>query len=158
MGSCPGSYGRNAPVRSILRKVLTRASARGPSHPALAPCFPQQDVGVLVGVDPMTTTFYKAMNEHGFSDHETASVRKTLTCPRCGFNFSLVYARAFACQGCSEAVRGCNKVRCNKCDYDFPILNSTDIQNTEQQRSLSDHMSSFMYNRGTDRGISSFNR
>ncbi|MBE6522503.1 MAG: hypothetical protein E7Z62_05180 [Thermoplasmata archaeon] len=106
----------------------------------------------------MTTTFFKAMNDHGFKDTETASVRKTLTCPRCGFNFSLVYARAFACQGCSEAVRGCNKVRCNKCDYEFPILNSTDIHNKDQQRILSDHMSNFMYNRGTDRGISSFNK
>lgn len=66
-------------------------------------------------------TFFQAMNEHGFSDNSTASVRKTLTCPRCGFNFSLVYARAFACQGCSEAMRGCPKVRCNKCDFEFPI-------------------------------------
>ncbi|MBE6527882.1 MAG: hypothetical protein E7Z64_01750 [Thermoplasmata archaeon] len=106
----------------------------------------------------MSTTFFQAMNDYGISNNETASVRKTLTCPRCGFNFSLVYARAFACQGCSEAIRGCPKVRCNKCDYEFPLSASQDVQNKIQERSLADHMSNFMYTRGTDRGWSSFNR
>ena len=44
--------------------------------------------------------FFEAMRAKGFSNCTTASVRK-LTCPDCGFQFSLVYARAVACQGCS---------------------------------------------------------
>lgn len=103
-------------------------------------------------------TFYQAMNDHGFSNNTTASVRKTLTCPRCGFNFSLVYARAFACQGCSEAFRGCPKVRCNKCDFEFPIQQSADVWDAGQERVLADHMSDFMNQRAVDRGWSSLNR
>lgn len=98
------------------------------------------------------TTYYEAMRAHGFSDVTTASVRKTLTCPHCGFKFSLVYARTFACQGCSEAVRGCPKVRCNKCDYEFFINNSTEIHNDYQQRVVSDHMGNIMVKRMNEFG------
>ncbi len=101
----------------------------------------------------MSTTYYEAMKAHGFSNEATASVRKSFTCPRCGFVFSLVYARAFACQGCSEAVKGCPKVRCNKCDYEFFIRESTEIQNDLEQRFMSDHICKIVTKRREDQGV-----
>jgi len=92
------------------------------------------------------------MKAHGFSDVTTASVRKTFTCPRCGFVFSLVYARSFACQGCSEAVRGCPKVRCNKCDSEFFIDQSTEIHGKGAQRRVADHMGGIMVKRQNEFG------
>ncbi|MDR3206349.1 MAG: hypothetical protein LBT41_04565 [Candidatus Methanoplasma sp.] len=87
----------------------------------------------------MANGFYEAMKRSGFSYETTASVKK-YKCPYCGFEFSLVYARAFACQGCSEAVRGCPKVRCCKCDAEFFIEKMGHVHGKEQQRRLSDHI------------------
>ena len=99
----------------------------------------------------MASTYFEAMRAHGFSYNTTAAVRK-LQCPRCGFEFSLVYARTFACQGCSEAARGCPKVRCNKCDLEFPL------HNARQERTLADHMNNIIVQRNNDLGIVSNNR
>jgi len=46
---------------------------------------------------------------------------RTLRCPQCGFEFSLIYARAVSCRGCPEAVVGCEYTRCPKCDHEFSI-------------------------------------
>jgi len=46
---------------------------------------------------------------------------RTLKCQKCGFEFSLLYARAVACRGCPEAVIGCEYTRCPRCDNEFPI-------------------------------------
>lgn len=106
----------------------------------------------------MSSTYFQAMKAHGFSENTTASVRKSFTCPRCGFQFSLVYARTFACQGCSEAVMGCPKVRCAKCDCEFPIESSIDVFNHVQGRTLADHMNGIVTQRNSDLGVSSVRR
>lgn len=40
-------------------------------------------------------------------------------CPRCFHRFSLLQSRGIACIGCREAVFGCNKLRCPRCDFEF---------------------------------------
>ena len=105
----------------------------------------------------MATTYFEAMREHGFSYNTTASVRK-MTCPRCGFAFSLVYARTFACQGCSHAAKGCPKVRCAKCDLEFFLEQSPDVQNKVQERTLANHITGIINERNRDLGVSSLNR
>lgn len=65
-------------------------------------------------------SYMEAMRQEGFSYGTTDSVTK-MECPVCGFRFSLVYARAVACRGCPDACRGCRKVRCARCDSEFPI-------------------------------------
>jgi len=102
-------------------------------------------------------TFYDAMEAKGFSRATTASLRK-FDCPVCGFRFSLVYARAIACRGCSKAVTGCNKVRCEKCDHEFPLLETPEIANKVQERYLSDHICEIVNNRYRGEGIEVFNR
>ena len=106
----------------------------------------------------MTTTYFDAMRDKGFSYNTTASVRKSFTCPRCGFVFSLVYARSIACQGCSEAALGCPKVRCAKCDCEFPVQSSTDIHGKVDEMILSNHMGSIITDRNIGRGIVSTKR
>ncbi len=105
----------------------------------------------------MANPYFDAMKARGFSYNTTASVRK-LRCPRCGFEFSLVYARAIACQGCSEAVRGCPKVRCAKCDAEFPISVSQDVHGKVQERTLADHITRIVGERNHDLGVVSNNR
>lgn len=46
---------------------------------------------------------------------------RTLKCTKCGFEFSIFYARAVACRGCPEAILGCEYTRCPRCDNEFPI-------------------------------------
>lgn len=46
---------------------------------------------------------------------------RRVRCPKCNFEFSLMYSRAIACQGCREAVFGCNLARCPRCDSEFRI-------------------------------------
>ncbi|MCD6542814.1 MAG: hypothetical protein J7K38_05810 [Thermoplasmata archaeon] len=47
---------------------------------------------------------------------------KLLTCPKCGFRFSLSYGRAFACRGCpSSAIESCGFAKCPRCGHEFPI-------------------------------------
>lgn len=83
--------------------------------------------------------FYYSMRTRGFSKNTVRSIRK-MKCPRCGFEFSLIYARTFACAGCPEAVIGCEKVRCAKCDHEFFILNTPDVHGEKDARDLSDHL------------------
>lgn len=104
------------------------------------------------------STYFEVMNSYGFSNNTTASVRKSLTCPYCGFKFSLVYARTFACQGCPEASRGCPKVRCARCDAEFPLGTSIDVHGGIQERTLADHMGSFLTQRNQNLGVASEKR
>lgn len=101
--------------------------------------------------------FYESMRSSGFSYETTASVRK-FACPKCGFKFSLLYGRTFACQGCSEAVRGCSKVRCPKCDVEFPIMDTPEIHGTEQQRVLADHICGVVNKHYDGLGVRVYNR
>ena len=87
----------------------------------------------------MPDAFAHAMKREGFAYETTASVRK-FKCPHCSFEFSLVYARTFACQGCPEAVMGCPKVRCAKCDMEFYINETPYVNTKEQQKFMADHM------------------
>lgn len=106
----------------------------------------------------MISTHYDAMKARGFSYNTTASVRKNMVCPRCGFEFSLVYARTFACQGCPHAARGCPKVRCNKCDHEFFIESSKEVNNNIHQRQIADHMMGIINERNSDLGVVSTSR
>lgn len=87
----------------------------------------------------MADGYSEIMKKKGFSYETTESVRK-FACPYCGFNFSLVYARTFACQGCSEALRNCPKVRCAKCDTEFFIKETPRIDTKEQQKFMANHI------------------
>lgn len=89
-------------------------------------------------------SYYQAMKSRGFSENTMNSVRKTIKCPQCGFEFSLVYARSFACRGCPESVSGCPKVRCAKCDHEFYIDKMSEVKNKYQGRSLQNHISKVM--------------
>ncbi|MEM2926254.1 MAG: hypothetical protein QXO94_02155 [Candidatus Bathyarchaeia archaeon] len=48
---------------------------------------------------------------------------RCLTCPKCGFEFDILYARAMSCQSCPKLIDEiyCHLVRCPRCDYEFPI-------------------------------------
>lgn len=105
----------------------------------------------------MANPYFNAMKSKGFSFNTTASVRR-FECPRCGFKFSLVYARAIACQGCSEAVKGCPKVRCNKCDYEFYLAETPDVLDKNQERTLADHICKVVNKRDDGLGIEVYNR
>lgn len=101
--------------------------------------------------------YFNAMQGKGFSYESTASVRK-MDCPYCGFSFSLVYARAVACRGCSKAYYGCSKVRCARCDAEFPLRSSNDVNSPIQERVLSDHIAGVIRNDLDSRGITVLNR
>lgn len=101
--------------------------------------------------------YFNAMQGKGFPYESTASVRK-MDCPYCGFSFSLVYARAVACRGCSKAYIGCTKVRCAKCDAEFPMRISNDVNGLLQERVLSEHIAGVIRNDSDSRGIKVLNR
>jgi hypothetical protein len=105
----------------------------------------------------MANGFYEAMRAQGISYNTTASVRK-FKCPTCGFEFSLVYARAIACQGCTEATKSCPKIRCSRCDSEFFIRDTPDVNNRIQERTLSDHICRIVNGRLDDLGIIEHNR
>ncbi len=105
----------------------------------------------------MANGYFEAMRAKGFSYNTTASIRK-FDCPRCGFKFSLAYARAIACQGCSESVRGCPKVRCAKCDYEFFLENTPDVQDKIQEHTLAQHICRIVNKRDDGLGIEVYNR
>lgn len=46
---------------------------------------------------------------------------KRVVCPKCGLEFSKLYARATVCFGCPQAVIHCDKVRCPGCDSEFHV-------------------------------------
>ncbi|MDR0508291.1 MAG: hypothetical protein LBG63_00460 [Candidatus Methanoplasma sp.] len=99
----------------------------------------------------MVDGFSESMRQKGFSYETTASLRK-FKCPYCGFEFSLVYARTFACQGCSEAWKNCPKVRCNKCDTEFFITETPHANNEIEQRLLAEHVSEVVTKFNKDMG------
>ena len=99
----------------------------------------------------MNNGFYESMGQKGFSYNTTNSIKK-FKCPYCGFEFSLVYARTFACQGCSEANKGCTKVRCAKCDTEFWIKEMPNVYNDYQQRDLAQHISGIVKKYNDDMG------
>lgn len=102
-------------------------------------------------------SFFRAMEAEGFSGCATASVRK-IACPNCDFRFSLVYARAVACRGCPEACRGCPQVRCARCDSEFPVGISPDVNGKVQERTLADHICRIVNEHNESRGIETANR
>ncbi len=101
--------------------------------------------------------FYDEMKKRGMSYETTASLRK-FECPNCGFKFSMVYARAIACSGCSEVIKGCPKVRCAKCDHEFYIEDTPDVDGKLQQRFMADHICNIVNARYKERGITEYNR
>lgn len=99
----------------------------------------------------MVDGFLEAMRSKGFSYNTTKSLRK-FRCPTCDFEFSMMYARTIACQGCSEAVKDCPKVRCAKCDTEFFIGETPEIHNEWQERSISEHISNVVTKYQQDMG------
>ncbi|MDR2699016.1 MAG: hypothetical protein LBB30_05010 [Candidatus Methanoplasma sp.] len=99
----------------------------------------------------MADGFYEAMRQKGFSYNTTASLKK-FTCPYCGFEFSMIYARTFACQGCSEAWKNCPKVRCDKCDTEFFMTETPQINDVYQQRAISEHITKIVTKYNNDMG------
>lgn len=95
--------------------------------------------------------FYEAMVSKGFSRNTTASLKK-FKCPYCGFEFSMIYARTFACQGCSEAQKDCPKLRCEKCDTEFFIKETPQVHNDYQQRGVAEHISKIVEKYNEDMG------
>jgi len=66
---------------------------------------------------------------------------RMVKCPMCGSEFSLVYARAIACIGCPDSVRGCELVRCPNCDREFELKIAGIASTKEGSRSLAERMS-----------------
>lgn len=66
---------------------------------------------------------------------------KMLKCPRCNFQFNLMYSRAIACQGCRLSVLGCDSVRCPKCDFEFSLDQTSLAIDEVSVKLLSDYMS-----------------
>jgi hypothetical protein len=95
--------------------------------------------------------YLTTMRSKGFSPATMKSVRK-FRCPECGFEFSIVYARTFACRGCSKAVTGCSKVRCAKCDHEFPIQDTPEIHGRFQEKVMDDHMARIVSDYYADMG------
>jgi uncharacterized C2H2 Zn-finger protein len=42
-------------------------------------------------------------------------------CPKCGEQFSKIYARSVNCLSCPEVLNGCKYIRCPKCDHEFEV-------------------------------------
>ncbi len=42
-------------------------------------------------------------------------------CPKCGDEFSKIYARSKNCLSCPEVLHQCKYIRCPKCDYEFEV-------------------------------------
>jgi len=99
----------------------------------------------------MVDGYMEAMKAKGFSYNTTTSLRK-FKCPYCGFEFSMIYARTFACQGCSEAWKNCPKLRCAKCDKEFFITETPHIDNENQQKQIAEHISNVVVKYNKDMG------
>lgn len=91
--------------------------------------------------DHIAPGYAQAMAGRGFGWNTLASIRK-ITCPQCGFMFSLTYARTVACRGCPMATKSCPKARCAKCDHEFYLQEASHVGNKYAQRSVAEHMSS----------------
>lgn len=100
-----------------------------------------------------TEGFYDAMRSKGFSPETVRSLRK-FKCPDCGFEFSMIYARTIACQGCSEAMKDCPKVRCAKCDLEILIRDTPEVIGKYHERHMADHISRIVTKYNKDMGWS----
>ncbi len=69
---------------------------------------------------------------------------KRVRCPRCNLEFSLMYSRAFACQGCRDAIFGCNLARCPKCDNEFPLEEVKVTSSKEGSKIIGNHMATMI--------------
>ncbi|MEM2464940.1 MAG: hypothetical protein QXL85_04925 [Candidatus Bathyarchaeia archaeon] len=47
--------------------------------------------------------------------------RNLLSCPKCGFQFDILYARAISCKGCDRILSNlsCEYIKCPKCGFEF---------------------------------------
>lgn len=99
-------------------------------------------------------SYMEAIKSRGFTYDTTDSVTK-MGCPVCGFRFSLVYARAVACRGCPDACRGCSKVRCARCDAEFPLSSPS---GTVGNRALADHICAIVNEHYESEGLVSAGR
>lgn len=54
-------------------------------------------------------------------DRELFKSTKNVRCPKCNFEFNLMFSRAKACVGCRDAVLGCDWARCPRCDCEFSL-------------------------------------
>lgn len=97
--------------------------------------------------------YWDAMRAKGFGPDTMRSVRKTITCPQCGFVFSLTYARTFACRGCAQAVSGCPKVRCAKCDHEFYLREMSEVGDPYREHHLAKHITEVVDDYYKERGI-----
>jgi DNA-directed RNA polymerase subunit RPC12/RpoP len=68
---------------------------------------------------------------------------KKITCPRCGHEFSLFQSRAIACKGCPDASFGCQKARCLRCDFEFPLAGPL-VPNKYGQKYISGYMNNIL--------------
>jgi len=82
--------------------------------------------------------------QHSGISEELVKVSHMIKCPRCGFEFNLIYARAFACQGCRYSVMGCDAVRCPRCDLEFKLDKTGLASNKPSSKVLSEYMSKIM--------------
>lgn len=83
------------------------------------------------------------MHNAGISE-DLLKTRKLIRCPNCGLEFNLMYARAFACQGCKCSVSGYDNVMCPKCDCAFGLDGSGLAVNRFSSKALSDYMSKIL--------------
>ncbi len=83
------------------------------------------------------------MHNAGVSD-DLIKTRRPIRCPRCGFEFNLMYARASACQGCRYSVTGCDAVRCPRCDHEFKLNGTGLTADRTASKTLTDYMSKIM--------------
>jgi DNA-directed RNA polymerase subunit RPC12/RpoP len=67
--------------------------------------------------------------------------KKLIKCPKCNFEFDLMYSRAIACQGCRYAILGCDAARCPKCDHEFSLKQTGLAKTKESSKELADYMS-----------------
>ncbi len=90
--------------------------------------------------DRIDPNYAMAMKERGIN-WDTLSVIRKVSCPNCGFMFSLTYARTIACRGCPMATKNCPKVRCAKCDHEFYMKEMGHVGTSAVEHRVASHMS-----------------
>ncbi|MCX8171484.1 MAG: hypothetical protein N3E47_05905 [Candidatus Bathyarchaeota archaeon] len=55
-----------------------------------------------------------------------ARKRQVIDCPKCGFQFDILYARTVSCQSCDRMLSSlsCEYIRCPKCGFEFKTSGS----------------------------------
>jgi len=64
-----------------------------------------------------------------------------IKCPKCGREFSLIYARAIACWGCPKSAMNCALVRCPYCDTEIPLERLNFIRSRAEAFSIARYLS-----------------